>query len=235
MVDIGYNYLLDKLPKDYMGYPIRTNFSVGIKIIRLFDNSKLNDYQKYEVAIKMLFKKDAKVGFNVPIDVAIKGVIWFMQGGREVSTENDYTEVDDTDDEDDDNDNLYDDYVDDDDETTSRAYDFIIDSKEIYTAFRRTYGINLHKDYVHWFDFLALLSDLDECNFTRIVDIRTKSMKDLSKAEKKYYSKMKCKYALPPTSEEIALAKELYGNRVVGGHPVWKNQWLGCWFYDQLE
>ncbi len=231
--NIGYNYLLDDLPSEYSGYRIRTNFTVGIKISNIFEDDNLDEYTQFELAIRLLFEE-------IPDDIklAIDGVFWFMNGGRLVNTSN--NEPDDYDDETDDNDVEYDDNDDeeveeyDSDDDTKRSFDFTVDSKEIFTAFKRTFNIDLHHDYVHWFDFLAYLSDLDECNFTRIQEIRTKSTKGMSKEEKSKYASLKSKYMLPPTAEEIKLAKDLDG-RVINGIPQWKNQWLGYWFYDQLK
>ena len=226
MVDLGYNYLLDELPKAYMGYKIRTNFTVGLKIFNIFDNNKLSIYLKYEVAIKLLFEE---IPSN--ISTAIQGLNWFMNCGRAdfASDDKEYDKEYDREDDTGINMDIND------DTSEARAYDFNIDNKEIYTAFRRTYKVDLHKDYVHWFDFIAMLSDLEECNFTRIVEIRTKSLKDLSDAEKRYYSNQKQKYRLPPTDDEIQIAKDIYGSRLIHGVPAWKTQWLGCWFYDSLE
>ena len=55
---------------------------------------------------------------------------------------------------------------------------------------------------MHWFRFLALLGDLEECAFTRIVGVRSADLSKLDKETKKTELKLRRKYALPQKESE---------------------------------
>ncbi len=57
-----------------------------------------------------------------------------------------------------------------------KSYDFDIDQWRIYSAFKKQYAIDLNTAKMHWFVFMGLLSNLEECAFTRVVDIRLRKI-----------------------------------------------------------
>ncbi len=57
-----------------------------------------------------------------------------------------------------------------------RVIDFEQDQWRIYAAFKSQYGIDLNVDKLHWFSFMGLLSNLEECAFTRVLEIRQKKL-----------------------------------------------------------
>ena len=74
------------------------------------------------------------------------------------------------------------------------------DANLIYTAFLRTYGVNLNAiDYLHWFEYRAMLEDLDEgCHLSRIMEYRGVNLAEIKDPEmKRFYAKMKKEYAIP--------------------------------------
>ncbi len=57
-------------------------------------------------------------------------------------------------------------------ENKEQVIDFEQDQWRIYSAFKSQYGIDLNTDRLHWFSFMGLLSNLEECAFTRVIGIR---------------------------------------------------------------
>lgn len=57
-------------------------------------------------------------------------------------------------------------------DSKEQVIDFDQDQWRIYAAFKSQYGIDLNTDKMHWFSFMGLLSNLEECAFTRVIGIR---------------------------------------------------------------
>ena len=87
--------------------------------------------------------------------------------------------------------------------------DFDIDQWRIYAAFRKQYGIDLSIEKLHWFVFMGLLLNLDECNFTRVIDIRLKKITgQMGKEERQAIRNAKKVYALTVPSAEESISDE---------------------------
>lgn len=72
------NILLDKLPQDYDGYLIRTDFGIGVQITLCASDTELLEYEKAAIMLNLLF------GRGMPdYETAMKGLHWFMSCGRE--------------------------------------------------------------------------------------------------------------------------------------------------------
>lgn len=56
-----FNIILDKLPDNFEGYLIRTDFRIGIQISLVLTDVNLHDDEKIKVAVRLLF------GTGVPI------------------------------------------------------------------------------------------------------------------------------------------------------------------------
>ena len=59
------------------------------------------------------------------------------------------------------------------------------DQWRIYSAFLSQYRIDLNTASLHYWVFMALLTSLDECAFTRVVDVRQKKIDARWKKENK--------------------------------------------------
>jgi hypothetical protein len=58
-------------------------------------------------------------------------------------------------------------------ETGPRLYSFSKDARLIYAAFKQTHGVDLEKESIHWWKFLALFMDLgSETTFCQLVSLR---------------------------------------------------------------
>lgn len=181
------NMLLDPLPAEYDGFPIDPDFQVGIQILQVLEDEELERRERLAEALSLLFP------FEMPdLDTAMDGLMWFLYGwnhdrrGKQTERE--------------------------------KVLDYDIDHFRIYAAFRQQYGINLNDlgkrctgyriegkqiipeyedNHLHFWEFMALLSTLEECAHTRVIDIRTKKFdKGTSAKERKLYTELKEIYSL---------------------------------------
>ncbi len=73
------NLLIDRLPSDFKGYLIKSDFRTGILINRcLNDNSFKSDEEKVYTVSRILFGKGIPHDFKT----ALEGINWFMSGGK---------------------------------------------------------------------------------------------------------------------------------------------------------
>lgn len=160
--------LLDGYPDEYNGYLIRTDFRIGLQICACLGDEEFNEYERQAQALYLLY------GEGIPecMEVAIQGLSWFLNGGREISEQERKEESED-------------------------YFDFMEDERRIETAFRRFYGIDLDSVGLHWFKFLDYIGDLGECAFTNVIDIRAKKItSNMPREEANTYRKLKEEYAL---------------------------------------
>ena len=78
------------------------------------------------------------------------------------------------------------------------------DDEYIFAAFMQLYGINLAREQdMHWYEFRALLSGLDECPFTRIKGWRGTDLSKIEDAKTRArYGELKELWALPISAHE---------------------------------
>lgn len=78
-----------------------------------------------------------------------------------------------------------------------RAFDFYKDEEMICSAFRTQYGIDLRRDSLHWWDFLALFKGLkSDIPIVEIMGYRTVDLSKCGKEQRKHYEALKNKYSL---------------------------------------
>lgn len=173
-----FNVMLDRLPTEYKGYPINSDFRIGIQMFQALSDNGLTDMEKISISCALLF--DVENAAEYP-DMATmqEGVQWFLSGWY---TDNPIKSK----------------------EEQKKDVDYDVDQWRIFSAFLTQFGINLNTVDMHFWVFMGLLSTLEECAFTRIVDIRTKptdpKMKPSDKAELK---KVKERYALEKVEEQM--------------------------------
>ena len=78
-----YNAMLDRLPEDYCGWLIRTDYRIGVQLQLCVSDPELTDGEKTAAALSLLY------GNGVPDDLrtALDGLNWFMSGGIPARTE----------------------------------------------------------------------------------------------------------------------------------------------------
>lgn len=173
-----FNILLDPLPTDYKGFPIDSDFQIGIQIWQIMEEEELSQRERLGFCLSLLFMDEDDDGNALPIpdlQTAIEGLQWFLS-------------------------DWYHDNPNEKDKTKVTDYD--IDQWRIYSAFRTQYGINLNTDKLHFWEFMGLLTTLDECAYTRVVGIRQQKIKPKMNAEeKKALKELKAIYSLKEVEE----------------------------------
>ena len=71
----------------------------------------------------------------------------------------------------------------------NKTMDWDVDQWRIYAAFRSQYNIDLNTEHLHWFIFMGLLTNLEECTFQRIIDIRQKEVDSKMGSEQREHIK----------------------------------------------
>lgn len=79
-----------------------------------------------------------------------------------------------------------------------KAYDFEVDSDLIFTAFMSQYNINLNRENLHWWEFMALFNSLNDDNeIVKIMNYRTIDLTSIEdKKERKMYADLQKYYSL---------------------------------------
>lgn len=164
-----FNVLLDKLPTEYKGFTIDSDFQVGIQIMQILEDEELSQQERISTALSLLFSEEDNEMLP-DITTAVEGLMWFLTDWNHDNNKSD---------------------------DKGKVTDYDIDQWRIYSAFRNQYGINLNTDKLHFWEFMGLLTTFDECAYTRIVDIRSKKITSkMGKEEKNLYKHLKEVYAL---------------------------------------
>lgn len=168
-----YNVMLDGFPDEYEGYLIRTYFRIGMQISEALNDVNLAEPEKMVTALRLLY------GNGIPSDssIAENGLRWFMAGG-----------------------NIDEDHVSDGKPPT---FDFEQDNRLVYSAFRARYGIDLTRDRLHWFAFLAMLGDLGGCSLSDIIGIRGTDLSKLGDEQRRQYAVMQERYRIKPQISDV--------------------------------
>lgn len=179
-----FNVLLDPLPEDWHGYPIDSDFQTGIMISQCLEDLELNESEKFITAYELLFPDENN---RPPLDEAESAINWYMNEFNHDNIENSGHK----------------------EKKGPVIMDYDIDQWRIYSAFLKQYGIDLNSADMHWFVFIGLLLNLEECNFTRVMDIRNKKITPkMSKEEKKHIAAAKKVYSIMREHEEVFSEKE---------------------------
>lgn len=167
-----WNVLLDPLPDKWNGYPIDTDFQTGIQITQCLNDEELSDRERIFTAMDLLFVGDV----TPSIEEAQEALHWYL---NEYHHDNNSGEKSD-----------------------ALVMDFDVDQWRIYSAFLSQYNIDLNTARMHWFTFMGLLSNLNECSFTNVMDIRNKKINSkMSPEEKKAIIKAKKIFAIKPAKK----------------------------------
>lgn len=172
------NIILDGFPDEYEGYLIRTDFRIGMQISEALNDVDLAEPEKMITALRLLYGN----GIPADSDVAESGLRWFMAAGSDPDEE----------------------HVPDGKPPT---FDFEQDNRLVYSAFRARYGIDLTRERLHWFAFLAMLGDLGDCSLSDIIGIRGTNISKLSEAQRNEYAKLQARYRIKEKMSEADRAR----------------------------
>ena len=171
------NIILDGFPDEYERYLIRTEYRVVKNISEALNDVDLAEPEKMLTALRLLY------GNGIPSDteLAESGLRWFMSGG-----------------------NVDEERVPDGKPPT---FDFEQDNRLLYSAFRARYGIDLTRERLHWFAFLAMFGDLGGCSLSDIIGIRGTDLAKLGEAQRNDYAKMQERYRIKEKMSEADRAR----------------------------
>lgn len=172
------NILVDKLPDEYEGLKIETNFRSFILFELLMQDKSVKEENKIMLALRLFYKE-------IPKDIkkAIKGILWFYSMGESEQKTKKTTE----------------------NNKIKKIYSYEYDAKYFYSAFWHDYRLDLNEiDYLHWWKFKSLFEGLNSEN--RLCEIMGYRAVDLNKIkddkERKKYKKLKQQYMLPDDRTE---------------------------------
>lgn len=178
-----FNVMLDKLPTEYKGYSINSDFRIGIQMFQAISDNKLSEMEKMSKACELLFDVDGITEYP-NMTTMQEGVQWFLS-------------------------DWYTDNPVESNEESKKDMDYDVDQWRIFSAFLTQFGINLNEVDMHFWVFMGLLSTLEECAFTRIVDIRTKKIDPkMTPSDKKTLKEVKKRYALETVQDVHMSAQE---------------------------
>lgn len=168
-----FNLLLDRLPDNYKGYLIRTDFRIGMQIYSCLKDKSVFEHERNKICLKLLYGNSLP-----PTDIAVEGLIWFMNLG-ELSNKNEQSHG-----------------------SSKDIISFEIDSTRIYSGFKSTFGIDLDTEKMHWFKFRSLLFELKNCHLSDVTEIRTMSTTNMSSSQKMEINRLKRLYSIDDSLDE---------------------------------
>ena len=192
-----YNMLTEKLPTKYKGYHINTDFKCGIKISLALDDWQLGDEERVLTALSLLY------GEGIPDDMnmALDGLRWFLTCGKEADKAS-YSDIDDVDNAKE-SVNVKGDDI---------SFDFEVDASNIYAAFLKNYNIDLTKTDMHWFQFIALFSNLKNTSLNDMMYYRTIDLSQYKGEQKAEMKALKERYKIHKiTKQQVENLKIVYG------------------------
>lgn len=192
-----YNMLTEKLPTKYKGYNINTDFKCGIKISLALDDWQLGDEERVLTALSLLY------GEGIPDDmnIALDGLRWFLTCGKEADKAS-YSDIDDVDNAKE-SVNVKGDDI---------SFDFEVDASNIYAAFLKNYNIDLTKTDMHWFQFIALFSNLKNTSLNDMMYYRTIDLSQYKGEQKAEMKALKERYKIHKiTKQQVENLKIIYG------------------------
>lgn len=157
------NALTERFPTrakiDGQYYELNTDFRIGIKIMLAFEDAELSVFEKQLIMLRLLYKE-------IPPDTqkACELAVKFLDCGESGGTAGSGGDG-------------------------TRYYSFAKDAKYIYSAIRKSHGIDLDATpYLHWWKFCYMFMDLrEDCMFSRILYYRQQRRRGKLTAEERAY------------------------------------------------
>lgn len=173
------NLLVDKLPTDYEGLKINTNFRSFILFELLMQDNQIDADDKVALALNLFFEETPR-----DLKKSFEGIIWFYTRGKKTKREEAQKNTE---------------------KKEKRIYSYEYDADLIYSAFLDQYGIDLNEiENLHWFKFKAMFEGLkDDNKIVQVMGYRSVDVgKIKDKDEKKRYKKLQKEWALPDERTE---------------------------------
>ena len=169
-----WNVLLDPLPEEWHGYPIDADFQTGIQISQCMTDEELSETERFYTAASLLFPDEENRPGSSEVAEALT---WFLNEFHHDNNTDEKSEV--------------------------TVMDFDVDQWRIYAAFLSQYHIDLNTVRLHWFTFMGLMANLEECVLTHVMNIRQKEITTkMSQEEKAAIRKAKKVFSIKPPAEK---------------------------------
>lgn len=180
MVNNPFNSFPVEVSVDGVNYPVNTDFRFGISLeLEILSGEKID--------IASLLERFYLGNIPPNIEAAIDKMIWFYKSFDTEKPNNDHTDT----------------------KKGGRCYDFAMDADVLLSSFLISYQIDLTKEKIHWWAFRRMMMNLPpESPFMRRIDIRTADISKKSKEERKYYKKMRAKYAIEEKNKPASMNVE---------------------------
>lgn len=163
------NVMLAPLPDKWNGYQVNTSFRIGIQVFLAQYDRILNEYEKSDLLIWLLFDdREHPTGCELQ-----ECAEWFLNGwfhDRPGSVKD-----------------------------KRRLINYDVDQWRIYADFRQIYGIDLSREDMHWWMFNGLLWNMphEQSAFQQVIEIRRKKITgEMGKKEKQAVREAQQIYAL---------------------------------------
>ena len=183
-----FNVLLDPLPDEWHGYNIDTDFQTGIQISQCMVDEEFSARDRILMATVLLFPEAHPTDYKELLDA----INWFLNGWREkieFKQQGNGRKAE--------------------KKKEVPSMDFDIDQWRIYAAFLLQYRINLNTERLHFWVFMGLLANLEECVFTNVVKIREQKINPkMSKEEKEHLIKAKEAFKIQKEEDETEAEQE---------------------------
>ena len=183
-----FNVLLDPLPDEWHGYNIDTDFQTGIQISQCMVDEEFSVRDRILMATVLLFPEAHPTDYKELLD----SINWFLNGWREkieFKQQGNGRKAE--------------------KKKEAPSMDFDIDQWRIYAAFLLQYRINLNTERLHFWVFMGLLANLEECVFTNVVKIREQKINPkMSKEEKEHLIKAKEAFKIQKEEDETEAEQE---------------------------
>lgn len=170
-----FNIMMDPLPQEWNGKKIETSFRVGIQVSQCLADEDLTIMERISCALELIFDDENDIPQNH--EEKTECIQWYINGWCTDNLKKSKSSI--------------------------KLMDFDVDQWRIYAAFRSRYGINLNTDNLHFWVFMGLLHNLEECAYTRVIELRQKKIDPKLPAEtKKAIREAKQVYSLDRKEEE---------------------------------
>lgn len=157
--------MIGSLPKSLdvsgVSYPIRTDFRIALRILQAWSDPDLNDRERIAVMMLCLYET---LPPKEQWEEAGKQAVWFIDGGPMVLESNP--------------------------RRYGRVMDWEQDEPIIFAAVNKVAGYETRaQNYIHWWTFLGLYSEIGESVYASVLSIRMKKRKNrkLTKYEEEFY------------------------------------------------
>lgn len=171
-----FNIMMDPLPQEWKGKKIETSFRAGMQVSQCLADEELTILERINCALELIFADERDIPQNY--EEKTECIQWYLNGWCM-------------------------DNIPKKSKSHVKLMDFNVDQGRIYAAFLMRYRIELDTVDMHFWKFMMLLHNLEECTYTRVIALRQQKIDSKLSAEaKKALREAKDMYSLQRKEEE---------------------------------